>query len=112
MDTKYNSTNYVYFFHSGRLKLIKIGRTWNVDKRLNMIRLQGPDKDLYLLGYIEGSYGQCNGIEYYFHKLFKDHHSHGEWYRDDQVKDFALQFNDGNHFFQVPAYARRCNEVV
>ena len=61
---------------------VKIGRTQDVQRRLEALQTANPDT-LTLLGYIEGD------LERYLHNKFQKHHFRGEWYYlDQEIMDF------------------------
>lgn len=68
---------YVYFLRAIGLGLVKIGSSVRPDRRLSDYSLWSP-VPLALIAMIEGDHR----LEARFHTLFKNDHSHAEWFRD------------------------------
>jgi hypothetical protein len=66
---------FVYFVEGN--KLIKIGKTWNLKKRMCSLNSASPI-ELKLIGYCETKYP--DNLEQYLHKLFEDYRIRGEWF--------------------------------
>ena len=70
---------YVYFVQASHTKLIKIGRTNDVYKRIRSLRTVVPD-NVKLLGCVqEQTYTESS-----IHKMFATEREHGEWFRPSQ----------------------------
>jgi hypothetical protein len=72
----------VYIFRYG--KTIKIGRSKQVEKRLNVLRMQSG-RNITLVAVFPGSHRE----EASLHQLFKDYRVQGEWFRNEgKLKEF------------------------
>lgn len=69
----------VYFVAAESVALIKIGRTGDVRRRMNALRVASP-VHLQLLATIEDPAGT---LERELHRRFADLRAHGEWFRAD-----------------------------
>lgn len=69
-------TSVVYFVQSERSRLIKIGWTGNLERRLSNLRHASGDA-VTLLTYCRGG----RALEKHLHTLFDRHRRHGEWFQ-------------------------------
>jgi hypothetical protein len=78
----------VYFVHSPRLEMVKIGRTTDkVEKRVATMQTGSADR-LSILSTIETD--DCAQLEGLMHNMFWDRRSHGEWFEGDpDLLEFA-----------------------
>jgi hypothetical protein len=72
-DIAANDVGYVYFVRMGAA--VKIGHTMDIASRLKTIKTSCPDQ-VHLMGFVPGS----REIELDFHRRFKQHREHGEWF--------------------------------
>lgn len=77
-------TQYVYII-AAENGLFKIGKTTNIDNRLQQIKSANPIQ-CFLVGLIEAKDDNLDKLERLLHKMFKDKRIRGEW--------FALSKND------------------
>lgn len=75
----------VYFVYAKAVKLIKIGRSADPERRLDELRLLSP-VELEIIGMVDG--GARREAE--MHQQFAKYRSHGEWFHAAQeIKTFA-----------------------
>lgn len=65
----------VYFMATIDRSMVKIGSSSSPDERLDKYRYWSP-VELEIIAVAPGSYAE----EFALHRLFKDHHSHREWF--------------------------------
>lgn len=80
---------YVYFVKSLDTGLIKIGRSGEVEKRINQISKEMEER-LVLIQ--KTSYENCVQAEKEMHKLYAEHRIHGEWFdiKEEDIKVNAI----------------------
>jgi len=82
----------IYFIQGELTKLIKIGFTSDLKKRLESFEYCSPDK-LILLGFMPGD----EKMEAKLHNTFKRYHHHGEWFRPNKkLFEFIKIIKDEN----------------
>jgi hypothetical protein len=88
-ETKPEEKDYVYFFVNMEHKVCKIGRSNNPLKRINGVQTGCPYA-LTIRGFIKGD----RKAEAYFHRIFSEYCSNGEWFRIEGRLEAYLD----NHF--------------
>jgi len=86
-----NNLGYIYFIQEKLLGHIKIGRSSNLEKRLQIFATDLPF-EIELVHYIK-SYNY-EKIELEFHKHFKRQRVNGEWFKLSDAEIFAITKND------------------
>lgn len=85
----------VYLIQGETTKLVKIGYSEDIPKRLQTLKSSSPDK-LTLLGYLQGAGTQA---ELKLHKKFEKWRVHHEWFQaDPSILDY---FSTNNLFSEV-----------
>lgn len=84
----YNNIPCVYFIRNKYTKLIKIGKTKNIAKRISQIRSMfknhfGVNDGLELIGILPVFNGEESKLETYLHKKYKYYNTYGEWFNID-----------------------------
>lgn len=74
---------FVYFIRAENLRLVKIGAAVEPSERLATLRCGCPDQ-LTLVGVIQTEENAYE-LERRLHHRFRDHWSHGEWFRLDEA---------------------------
>lgn len=87
---------FVYFITSED-KYVKIGMTYNVEKRLHSFNIGTPHKLSKHYKIKTESFNQAKKIEYYLHIKFKDFNIQGEWFEfNKEIKNFIEFFKNLN----------------
>lgn len=74
-----SNRNYVYFIRDDNSGLVKIGRSYNPEKRRKQLQSELHGHDLVILGTME-----CPAyVEAELHYKFKDYRENGEWFRPE-----------------------------
>ena len=67
---------FIYFIYSNETGRVKIGFSYNVEQRFEILKSMSPDPDLQLYGVIKGTLKKERSL----HKRFNGCRSHGEWF--------------------------------
>lgn len=68
----------IYFLQGEHTRLIKIGFTARfIHSRMGALQIGSPDKLIFL-----GARPGDEKTEYKLHNMFREHHSHGEWFNE------------------------------
>lgn len=86
-------SEYVYFIEAPN-GLVKIGKSTNVSKRFNTLRLQSA-VELRLFYALECN-GKAHKVEREFHEQFAEKRHHGEWFKLTREDKKAILFFDSD----------------
>lgn len=78
-----NNKTYVYFLYDRISKMVKIGYSKNIQRRMKQLQTSNPN-ELELVYYVEGN----RDTEFYFHKMFFYCRRNGEWFQSQPVLDW------------------------
>lgn len=82
LDVKEKPT-YVYFMQSKSLGYIKIGHTYDLDKRLTACQTGSADVIEYILTFLVSNKKEAIKMELEFHARFRQFQHHREWFFPD-----------------------------
>lgn len=78
-----NKTTYIYFLYDRKSKMVKIGYSCNIQRRIKQLQTSNPN-ELELVYYVEGN----RDTEYFFHKRFSEYRRRGEFFESKPILDW------------------------